>query len=220
MRHELEVFDDAAALARGAATYVLEQNQRVAKSASSFSFAVSGGKSPWMMLAELAQESVDWERTIIYQVDERVVPEGDELRNLTHLRECLASTSVPIEAMDVNDSDLDAAARRYASILPARFNLVHLGLGPDGHCASLVPNDSVLEVTDRLVALSGLYQGTRRMTLTYPALARSDQLLWIVSGEDKREALTKLLGGDASIPAGNVEARASLIMADRAALGS
>jgi 6-phosphogluconolactonase/glucosamine-6-phosphate isomerase/deaminase len=173
-----------------------------------------------MMLAQLAKESVDWERTTIYQVDERVVPDGDDLRNLTHLRAGLATTPVQIEAMDVDDSDLDAAADRYASILPARFNLVHLGLGPDGHCASLIPDDPVLEVTDRLVALSGLYQGTRRMTLTYPALARSDQLLWLVSGEDKREALAKLLNGDTSIPAGNVVAGASLIMADRAALGS
>jgi 6-phosphogluconolactonase len=220
VHHELQVFDDTAALARGAADYVLEQTQRMTSGASSFSFALSGGKSPWMMLAQLAKESVDWERTTIYQVDERVVPDGDDLRNLTHLRAGLATTPVQIEAMDVDDSDLDAAADRYASILPARFNLVHLGLGPDGHCASLIPDDPVLEVTDRLVALSGLYQGTRRMTLTYPALARSDQLLWLVSGEDKREALAKLLNGDTSIPAGNVVAGASLIMADRAALGS
>jgi 6-phosphogluconolactonase/glucosamine-6-phosphate isomerase/deaminase len=218
VRHELQIFDDVDSLARGAAAYVLERSQAMTSGSSSFSFAVSGGKSPWLMLAELTKESLDWDRTVIYQVDERVAPQGDDSRNLTHLEECLASTPVEIQAMGVNDSDLDAAAASYASLLPTRFNLIHLGIGPDGHCASLIPNDPILNVSDRLVTLSGLYQGTRRMTLTYPALARGDQLLWLVSGADKQEALAKLLDGDTSIPAGSVEADASLIMADRSAL--
>jgi len=218
VHHELQVFDDIASLAKGAAAYVLERSQAMTSGASSFSFAVSGGKSPWLMLNELTKESLDWDRTVIYQVDERVAPLGDDLRNLTHLQASLASTPVQIEAMGVNDSDLEAAAGRYATLLPPRFNLVHLGLGPDGHCASLIPNDPVLHVNNRLVALSDLYQGTRRMTLTYPALAQSDQLLWLISGADKQEALAKLLDGDTSIPAGNVVAGASLIMAERAAL--
>ena len=87
--------------------------------------------------------------------------------------------------MDVENPHLEAGAREYATKIPACFDLIHLGLGPDGHCASLVPNDPVLEVTDRLVAISGPYQDTMRMTLTYPALERADQLLWLVSGEDK-----------------------------------
>jgi 6-phosphogluconolactonase/glucosamine-6-phosphate isomerase/deaminase len=120
--------------------------------------------------------------------------------------------------MEVNDDDLDGAARRYALKLPDHLDVVHLGLGPDGHCASLVPNDPVLEVTDRLVALSNPYQGTRRMTLTFPALANADQLLWLVSGEDKHDALEKLLDGDTSIPAGRVDAGASLVLCDRRAL--
>jgi 6-phosphogluconolactonase/glucosamine-6-phosphate isomerase/deaminase len=154
----------------------------------------------------------------IYQVDERVAPDGDDLRNLTRLRIELASTPVAIEPMDVNAQDLEEAAERYARLLPSRFDLVHLGLGPDGHCASLIPNDPVLEVNDRLVATTGVYQGTRRMTLTYPALASANQLLWLISGEDKREALARLLDRDPSIPAGRVEARSSLIMADRSAI--
>jgi 6-phosphogluconolactonase/glucosamine-6-phosphate isomerase/deaminase len=170
------------------------------------------------MLRDLAHEDVRWDHTVIYQVDERVVPADSDLRNLKHLRECLAATSAPIEPMNVDASDLDEACRTYAATLPTHFDLVHLGLGPDGHCASLVPNDPVLDVTDRLVALSGPYQDSRRMTLTYPALARADHLLWLVSGADKRDALAKLLENDKSIPAGRVSAGSSLVLADRAAV--
>ena len=119
--------------------------------------------------------------------------------------------------MPVNEDDLEAAAAAYAASLPEHFDLVHLGLGPDGHTASLVPGDPVLSVTDRLVALTQPYQGRVRMTLTYPALARARQILWLVTGEDKKEPLARLLAGDTTIPAGRVEAAASLVMADRAA---
>lgn len=218
MHHELKVFDDVTSLASAAAAYVAERARLANERNEPFSFALSGGTSPWLMLDQLALQDVNWDHTVMYQVDERVVPEDSDLRNLKHLRECLATTSAPIKAMGVDDADLEMAARHYAGLLPANIDLVHLGMGPDGHCASLVPNDPVLEVTDRLVAMSGPYQDTLRMTLTYPALARATQLLWLVSGEDKREALSKLLDGDTSIPAGRVKAGASLIMADRAAL--
>lgn len=218
MRHELRAFDDLDGLAQGAATFVRDAAHRVEVRDTPFAVALSGGKSPWLMIQDLVADHMAWGHAVIYQVDERVAPEGSDLRNLTHLLECLASTSASVEAMDVNDDDLVGAAARYAAVLPARFDLVHLGLGPDGHCASLVPNDPVLEVTDRLVALSGPYQDTRRMTLTYPALARTDQLLWLVSGADKHDALERLLDGDQSIPAGRVEADRSLVMADRQAL--
>jgi 6-phosphogluconolactonase len=119
--------------------------------------------------------------------------------------------------MPVNDPDLSAAAAAYAGVLPQRFDLVHLGLGPDGHTASLVPGDPVLSVTGALVALTQPYQGQARMTLTYPALERADQLLWLITGADKREALARLLSGDRSIPAGRVSAARSLVLADAAA---
>jgi 6-phosphogluconolactonase len=219
VQHELRTFDDAAALAHAAAAFVADRARGVTSRAAPFTFALSGGKSPWVMFETLAHDDVNWSRTRIYQVDERVVSETNELRNLKSLRAALAGTNAPIEAMDVDADDLDDACTRYGELLPERFDLIHLGVGPDGHCASLVPGDPVLEVTDRLVALSGPYQGTRRMTLTYPALARADQLLWLISGEDKRDALAKLLASDPSIPAGRVVAGASLVMADRAALG-
>ena len=220
MNHELRVFDDADTLAQAASDYVAELARSVVKRGTTFSFAVSGGKTPWLMFSRLTNDLVEWNHTEIFQVDERVVPADSDLRNLKSLRESLLGTDAPIEAMDVERPDLAGACLDYASRLPERIDLIHLGLGPDGHCASLVPNDPVLEVTDRLVALSGPYQSTMRMTLTYPGLARGDQLLWLVSGEDKREALEKLLDSDPSIPAGRVEARASLVMADRAARGA
>lgn len=219
MRHELQVYESVEGVAQAAAAYVAQRVGDRANDDATFTFALSGGKSPWLMFDELAHDDVPWAKVRIYQVDERVVPEVSDLRNLKHLRASLADTDAPIEAMDVDADDLEAAARRYGAALPGRFDLIHLGLGPDGHCASLIPGDPVLEVADRLVALSGPYQDTLRMTLTYPALARADQLLWLVTGEDKRAALAKLLVNDPTIPAGRVEASASLIMADRAAVG-
>jgi 6-phosphogluconolactonase len=219
VQHELRTFDDATTLAKAAAAYVAERARSSQSRGTTFTFALSGGKSPWAMFETLAHDDVDWAATRIYQVDERVVREDNDARNLKSLRSALTGTNAPIEAMDVEADDLDVACANYAALLPERFDLVHLGIGPDGHCASLVPGDPVLEVTDRLVALSGPYQDTLRMTLTYPALARADQLLWLISGEDKRDPLAKLLASDPSIPAGRVEAGASLVMADRAALG-
>jgi 6-phosphogluconolactonase len=107
-----------------------------------------------------------------------------------------------------------AAARAYAAALPARFDLVHLGLGPDGHTSSLVPGDPVLDETSALVAVTLPDQGHRRMTLTYRALARAARILWLVSGADKQEPLARLLSGDRSIPAGRVQAGHSLVLAD------
>jgi 6-phosphogluconolactonase/glucosamine-6-phosphate isomerase/deaminase len=169
------------------------------------------------MFAQLARDDVAWPSVQLFQVDERIADDGDPDRNLTHLRQSLGTAPAEVVAMPVNDPDLEAAAARYAARLPDHFDLVHLGLGPDGHTASLVPGDPVLEVTDRLVALTQPYQGRRRMTLTYPALARADQILWLITGEDKREPLAKLLAGDESIPAGRVRAKYSTILADASA---
>jgi len=169
------------------------------------------------MFRELADHDMPWDHTVIYQVDERLAPSGDPDRNLTNLRQSLGAAQPHIDAMPVNASDLPRAAHEYGTFLPVNFDLVHLGLGPDGHTASLVPGDPVLDVTDQLVAITGVYQGHNRMTLTYPALARAKQLLWLVTGSDKLSPLSQLLAGDTSLPAGRVSAGASLVMADRAA---
>ncbi len=217
MQHVLRVLSDPAGVARDGAAFVAERAREAVDSRGSFHFAVSGGHTPWAMFAELASETVPWENVVIYQVDERVAPLDDPDRNLHHLQQALGSAPARVQPMPVEDPDLEAAAAAYAASLPAQFDLIHLGLGPDGHTASLVPGDPVLSVTDRLVGLTQPYEGRVRMTLTYPALARARQLLWLITGDDKQMALAKLLAGDTSIPAGRVTAGASLVLADRAA---
>ena len=161
------------------------------------------------------------------QVDERVAPPGHPDRNLTHLRESLLAR-VPLApenvcAMPVDSPDLAAAARQYALRLqeiagaPPVLDLVHLGLGPDGHTASLVPGDPVLNVTDADVALTQPYQERRRMTLTLPALNRARRILWVVTGAEKAGMLLRLRDGDVTIPAGFVRRDHALVLADRLA---
>jgi 6-phosphogluconolactonase len=218
VHHDLREYADAGEVAAAAADFVAGVARHAAAATGAFRLAVSGGGTPQLMFAELDSGELPWEQTVIYQVDERVAPRGSPERNLTGLRRALATSNPVIEEMPVDDEDLEGAACRYGALLPARLDLVHLGLGPDGHTASLVPGDAALDVIDQPVTTTGPYQGCRRMTMTYSALARADQILWLVTGEEKRGALSRLLAGDAGIPAGRVEARHSLVMADRAAL--
>ena len=97
------------------------------------------------------------------------------------------------------------------------LDLVHLGLGADGHTASLVPGDPVLDVKDRDVALTGIYRGARRMTLTYPIINRSRRILWVVTGSEKMEMLLRLRNMDATIPAGRIRQDRAVVLADRSA---
>jgi 6-phosphogluconolactonase len=192
-----------------------------------FIIAVSGGRTPWQMLRHLADEELPWKGVHVVQVDERVAPAGDPDRNLTHLRESLLERAPlrpeQIYAMPVDERDLESAVGRYALTLreiagsPPVLDLVHLGLGPDGHTATLVPGDPVLDVTDTDVALTGVYQGRRRMTLTYPIINRSRRILWVVTGVEKSEMLPRVLAADESIPAGRVRQDRALVLADRAA---
>jgi 6-phosphogluconolactonase len=218
--HRLEVLDDPPAVLRRGAELIAEAAREAVSERGSCALAVSGGHDPWPMFSQLEDLEMDWTKTEIFQVDERVAPAGSDQRNLTHLIESLSiGAQGSIRPMPVTDDDLDAAAERYAESLPEALDLAHMGIGPDGHTASLVPGDPVLEVDDRRVAVTaGEYEGVRRMTLTYPELHRVRRLLWVVTGEKKVDALRKLLARDPSIPAGRVEPDGdSLILADRAA---
>jgi 6-phosphogluconolactonase len=206
---------------------IVEECRQAVRARGRFVAAISGGRTPWEMLRVLAEQDVPWEHVIVVQVDERVAPTGHVDRNLTHLRESLERAPLDaghIHAMPVEAPDLDAAVERYSALTKnagsPRLDLVHLGLGADGHTASLLPGDSVLDVTDADVALTGVYQGRRRMTLTYPILNRARRVLWVVTGSDKAGPLARLLKGDVSIPAGRVRQDQALILADRAAAGS
>lgn len=224
---KIQILADAAAVAEAAAKVIAAEARAAVAARGRFIMAVSGGKTPWQMLRALANEEVPWQRVHVVQVDERIAPAGDPDRNLTHLRESLLSHApLPpeqIHAMPVEASDLEAAAMAYARTLqqiagsPAVLDLAHLGLGPDGHTASLIPGDPVLAVTDRDVALTGVYQQRRRMTLTYPLLNRSRFVLWLATGAEKIPMLARLRAGDDSIPAGRIRRDVAVVLADRAA---
>jgi 6-phosphogluconolactonase len=226
---KIEVFANDESTAQAAAKVIAAEAVAAVAARGQFIMAVSGGHSPWIMLRALANEKVPWEHVYVLQVDERVAPAGDPDRNLTHLRETLLDHSPirpeQIHAMPVESPDLEAGTRLYASVLrqiagsPPILDLVHLGLGPDGHTASLVPGDPVLNVSDRDVALTGLYQGRRRMTLTYPAINRARRILWLVTGSGKVDMLVRLRKADPSIPAGRIRQDEAVIFADRAAAG-
>jgi 6-phosphogluconolactonase len=217
---DLEVVDSDRTAARRAAELIAAAGQRAVADHGSFSFAMSGGRSPWAMLAILGElEEMPWGETELFQVDERIASPGSEDRNLTHMVLGLSMDhQSALRPMPVTNRDLDAAAHEYDNSLPERIDLVHLGLGPDGHTASLVPDDPVLEVDDKRVSVTtNEYQGHRRMTLTYPALAEAREILWLVTGEEKRDPLQKLLAADPSIPAGRVRNDSMSIVADSAA---
>lgn len=225
---EIEILDDDDAVARRAAAVIAADARAAVAARGRFCLAVSGGRTPWAMLRALAEEDMPWAGLQLFQVDERVAPAGHPDRNLTHIAESLLShaplTPAQVHALPVEAPDLAAAARAYGVELralcgtPPVLDLVHLGLGPDGHTASLVPGDPVLQVNDTEVAITGPYQGRPRLTLTYPVLNAARRVLWLATGAEKRPMLSRLRAGDCSIPAGHVEAAHALLLTDRAAV--
>lgn len=223
---KIKVCADAVEAAQEAAAWIAAEANSAIAARGRFVLAVSGGRTPWLMMRALALQKIDWKQVHLFQVDERIAPANSSERNLLHLRECLVEhgplAPEQLHAMPVESPDLDAAAAQYSSALrevagsPPVLDVVHLGLGEDGHTASLVPGDPVLDVADADVALTGTYQGRRRMTLTYPVIGRTRRVLWLVTGSEKAEMLVRLYAGDDSIPAGRVRRDGALLLADRA----
>ncbi|WP_397571167.1 6-phosphogluconolactonase [Schlesneria sp. T3-172] len=225
----LEVLTDADTVARQAASEIACFARSAVAERGQFLLAVSGGRTPWVMLKALTEEEIPWGNVHIFQVDERAAPDGHSDRNLTHLRASLAGAPIPesqIHAMNTAEQDLQASADQYGELLrtyagvPPVLDLVHLGLGTDGHTASLVPNDAALSIEGSDVAVTDIYQGRQRMTLTFPVLNRSRTILWVVTGAEKREMLSRLQSGDHTIPAGRIRRDDAIILADQAAAGT
>ena len=224
----IDIFDSADDVAIAAAGIIAASARAAVHERGRFVFAVSGGRTPGQMLRALSREDVPWHGVHVVQVDERIAPLGHADRNLTGLQQNLLAhvelSADQIHEMPVESEDLAVAAtsyeRRLAAVAgsPPVLDLVHLGLGSDGHTASLLPGDGALEVMDADIALTGTYQGRRRMTMTLPMLNRSREILWVVSGGDKAPMLARLLAGDQSIPAGRVGQANARVIADRASL--
>jgi 6-phosphogluconolactonase len=223
-----EILDTPDMVAQKAASIIAAEARKAVAMRGYFMMAVSGGKTPWKMLHALTDEDVPWRRMHILQVDERIAPEGHTDRNLTHLHESLKGYAPilgeNIHAMPVEEKDPEKAAASYARTIrtiagsPSIIDLVHLGLGPDGHTASLIPGDPVLDVTDRDVSTTGMYLGRKRLTLTYPIINRARMVLWLITGSEKNEMLQRLLESDLSIPAGRISREHALILADKDAI--
>ena len=226
---QVDILGNEAAVAASAAKFIAVEAAAAIAARGRFKLAVSGGHTPWAMLRALAKEQVDWTNVHLFQVDERVAPAGDDSRNWSHIQESLLSrVRIPpgnAHPMPVEATDLAAAARQYAQKLaiiagaPPVLDLVHLGLGPDGHTASLVPHDPVLDEDFLEVSLTQPYQAHRRMTLTYPPLNRARCALIVVTGAEKAGALDLLRRGDPHIPAARIASARIVVMADAAAAG-
>jgi 6-phosphogluconolactonase len=218
------IYPDAYAVAKAAACIIAGEAREAVAARGRFVMAVSGGKTPWQMLRDLAAEEVPWSRVHVVQVDERIAPAGDPDRNLTHLCESLLSTAPilqeNIHAMPVEIPSTAQACLEYTQTLntlcgePPVLDLVHLGLGPDGHTASLIPGDPVCNVLDAEVASSGLYQNRHRLTLTYPVINRARRILWVVTGAEKAPMVPRLLAGDPTVPAGPVSQQNARLLLD------
>lgn len=224
---EIRTFQSSSEVAKEAALYLAERIRENIAKKGFFTLAISGGRTPWEMIKELATEDLSWEKVFLFQVDERIAPDGHQDRNMTQLFKALQGTSLitrlNIFPMHVIAEDLEQACTEYADIIKditetGKLDLVHLGIGTDGHTASLIPDDEVLEVRDRDVALTNHpYQGRQRMTLTYPMINQAEKILWVITGEEKAEMLNRLLNQDSTIPAGKISQQQAVILTEESA---
>jgi 6-phosphogluconolactonase len=219
---------DGAEAEQAAAAFIAECLRHAVKERGLATLAVSGGRSPWGMFERLADESVDWNRVHVLQVDERIVPLDDKARNWSHfLQGCLAER-IPQEnqhPMPVEE-DAELAVGRYSATLlqwagvPPQLDVVHLGIGEDGHTASLFADDVLLEDRRHWVGVSRVYEGHRRLTLTLPVLNSARTIVWFAVGARRRDVLKRLRDGDQAIPAGHVQRDRAVAFTDADAAGA
>ncbi len=222
---QIEIHPSAEKTAAAAAAEIAEGAIRIVNKHRRFCLALSGGNTPWAMLEYLLAKDIPWSALRIFQVDERLAPKGDPARNATRLEEILRRSPLPasrLHPMPVDDEDPERACEDYARLIgrhcrEGRLDLVQLGLGEDGHTASLLPGE---EPPKQAVSLTGIYRGYRRMTLSAGLIDRARQRLWLVGGERKSAMLSRLRAGDPTIPAGRIERRRSILFADAAAAAS
>jgi 6-phosphogluconolactonase len=174
--------------------------------------AVSGGSTPLAMFGALAAMPLPWPQVHVWQVDERVAPDGDSDRNAGQL-DALSEAGAVIHLMDVTNPSLPTAASTYATALPDRFDVIHLGLGDDGHTASWPPRDPVVTLTQR-VAVVGPFNDLIRLTLTPPVVNNARHVMFLVAGANKASMLARLRRGDLTIPATAVRRAGTTILTD------
>ncbi len=209
---DVRVAADAEAAAVEAAGWVAFQLRSAVRRRGAATIAVSGGTTPARMFASLASLVVPWESVTVFQVDERVAPAGDPARNLK-LLDALPSRGHHRRPMPVNAAHLAAAARRYAAGLPEQFDVVHLGLGDDGHTASWPPGDPVIDAVDK-VALSEMYAGFVRMTLTPIVVNAARHRLVLAAGANKARPVRHWLLGDNTLPIQRIRRADTVLVLD------
>lgn len=224
---EIRTFQSADEVAKEAALFIADRIRENIARKGFFTMAISGGRTPWEMIKALAKENLPWEKVFLFQVDERVAPDAHADRNLTQLFKSIEGSPLVLRLnifhMHVTAEDLDLACEEYAEQIQritenGKLDLVHLGLGTDGHTASLVPDDSVLNISDKNVATThSSYQGRQRMTLTFPLINQAEKILWVVTGSEKAEMLRRLLNQDPSIPAGRIAQNHAVVFTEESA---
>jgi len=212
---DIVIAPDPPTAARESAQWVARQLRNAVSRRGAATVAFSGGSTPALMLSALADLELPWESTTVFQVDERIAPDGDADRNAT-LLEVLRSRGTSIQLMPVTDKDLDAAVQRYAALVPDRFDVVHLGVGDDGHTASWPPGDRVIDA-DGKVALSDEYKGRRRMTLTVHAVNAARHRVVLATGDAKAPVIERWLLHDHDLPVDRVGRKNTVVVLDSAA---
>lgn len=228
-RRSIEVVEDAEALAHAAAEHLIAC---VTRAPDRIGICLTGGSSPRRLYQLLGtapyRNRLPWERIHWFMGDDRFVPLDDDRSNMGIAMRAFLDASAPrenIHPIDVSAGTPDAAARRYQDALerfygasqldaarPA-FDLVLMGLGPDGHTASLFPGEAALKETTRWVVgveEAKLAPFVPRVTLTIPMLASTREMLFLVTDGDKRDVLTRVLNGP-DLPAARVRADGDLV---------